>query len=95
MIDDRATTAVTVIAHYQSHPGAGDEVAAILARHVNATRAEPGCIGFSAYRDEADPDRFALHEEYASEQAFQEHRQTAHFARYIEGQVAPLLRDRQ
>jgi quinol monooxygenase YgiN len=70
-------------------------VARILARHVSATRAEPGCISFSAYRDADDPDRFALHEEYANERAFQEHRQSAHFARYIEAGIVPLLRDRE
>lgn len=85
---------VTVIAEYQAHSGNGDAVAMALARHVTATRAEPGCVSFTGYRDPDDPDHFALYEQYADENAFQAHRQTAHFARYVEGQIAPLLQDR-
>jgi quinol monooxygenase YgiN len=69
-------------------------VAAVLARHVTATRAEPGCVNFTAYRDPDDPDHFVLHEQYTDENAFKAHRQTAHFVGYVEGQIAPLLQDR-
>ena len=82
---------VTVIAEYQAGEGRGDEVAAALAHHVAATRAEPGCVTFIAYRDPDDPDHFALYEQYTDENAFQAHRQTAHFASYVDGQIAPLL----
>jgi quinol monooxygenase YgiN len=94
MIQHEASAAVTVIAAYQAEAGKGDEVAAALARHVAATRAEPGCVSFIAYRDPDDPDHFALYEQYTDENAFQAHRQTAHFAGYVEGQIAPLLQDR-
>jgi quinol monooxygenase YgiN len=86
---------VTVIAEYQARPGTGDEVAKVLARHVAATRAEPGCISFIAYRDPDDSHHFALYERYADENAFQEHRRSAHFVAYIEGQIVPLLVDRR
>jgi quinol monooxygenase YgiN len=94
MVDDETNPVVTVIAHLRSRAGAGDEVTSVLATHAAATRAEPGCVSFRAYRDAADPDRFALHEEYTSERAFQEHRHSAHFARYFEGRIVPLLLDR-
>ena len=94
MDEHEPDAAVTVIAEYQAHAGRGDEVAVALARHVTATRAEPGCVGFTAYRDPDDPDHFALYERYADENAFQAHRQTAHFADYVEGRIAPLLQDR-
>jgi hypothetical protein len=35
---------LTVIAHYRTQPGRGDEVAAILSRHIPPSRAEAGCI---------------------------------------------------
>ena len=73
--------------------GAGDEVASLLAAHVAASQAEAGCVSFRAYRDAADPDRFALHERYVDERALPEHRQSAHFARYFEGRIIPLLVD--
>jgi quinol monooxygenase YgiN len=85
---------VTVIAHYVAKPGTADDIAATLAQHVAATRAEPGCLEFSACRDVDDPDRFALFEQYVDEAAFQSHRETAHFREYIEGRVAPLLDER-
>jgi autoinducer 2-degrading protein len=94
MTEQQPPAAVTVIARYQAHAGKGDEVAAVLARHVTATRAEPGCVNFTAYRDLDNPDQFVLHEQYTDENAFQAHRQTAHFVGYVEGQIAPLLQDR-
>lgn len=85
---------LTVIANYQARPGTGDEIANILLSHVSATRAEPGCVTFAAYRDDDNPERFVLYEQYRDEDAFQVHRRTPHFASYIEGQVAPLLEER-
>jgi len=67
---------LVVIARYQTRPGAGDEVASILAQHVSPTRAEPGCRSFLVNRSEDDPDRFVLYEQYEDEAAFQAHRTT-------------------
>ena len=79
---DETNAVVTVIAQCRSRAGAGDVVASLLAAHVTASQAEAGCSSFRAYRDAADPDRFALHE------------QSAHFARYFAGGIIPLLLDR-
>lgn len=91
---DETNAVVTVVAQCRSRAGAGDEVASLLAAHVTASQAEAGCISFRAYRDAADPDRFALHEQYVDERALLEHRQSAHFARYFAGGIIPLLLDR-
>lgn len=91
---DETNAAVTVIALCRSRAGAGDEVASLLAAHVTASQAEAGCTSFRAYRDAADPDRFALHEQYVDERALPEHRQSAHFARYFAGGIIPLPLDR-
>lgn len=85
---------LTVIARYRAQPGAGDRVAAILAKHVAATRGEPGCLQFDACRSHDDPDEFTLYEKYVDEKAFEAHRGTAHFATYIEAQTVPLLLER-
>jgi quinol monooxygenase YgiN len=85
---------LTVIAMYKTKPGKSDEVAAILARHVAATRAEPGCVQFVANRSGKDPDRFVLFEQYVDEASFDAHRTSSHFARYIENGVVPLLEER-
>jgi quinol monooxygenase YgiN len=85
---------LTVIAHYRAQAGRGDDVAAILARHIAPTRAEPGCIAFLVYRSTDQPDIFALYEQYLDEPAFEQHRQTPHFENYIENGVVPLLANR-
>jgi L-ascorbate metabolism protein UlaG (beta-lactamase superfamily)/quinol monooxygenase YgiN len=94
-MNEEKNRVVAFVVQFQSRAGAGDEVAGILARHVAASRSEPGCISFSAFRDPGDPDRFALYEQYADEQALLEHKQSAHFARYFQGQVIPLMRGRE
>jgi quinol monooxygenase YgiN len=86
---------LTVIAEYQARAGKGAEIAGVLARHTAATRAEPGCVTFIAYQDHGDPDHFALYEQYVDEAAFETHRQSPHFAAYVEGQIVPLLERRR
>jgi quinol monooxygenase YgiN len=85
---------VTVVAQYQVKAGQGGAVADALAPHIAATRAEPGCVTFVAYRASDDPDRFLLYEQYVDEDAFQAHRQTPHFATYVDGMIVPLLERR-
>jgi quinol monooxygenase YgiN len=86
---------LTVIARYRTQPGRGDDVAAILARHLTPARAEPGCITFVAHRATDDPDVFVLYEQYLDEAAFEQHRHTPHFSEYIEHGVVPLLAERE
>jgi autoinducer 2-degrading protein len=86
---------LTVIARYQVQTGMGDVVAATLAKHVTATRTEPGCIQFVAYRSRNDRDQFVLYEQYIDEEAIEAHRQTPHFRSYVEGTIVPLLSERK
>ena len=85
---------LVVIAQYRTRAGKGDEVASMLALHRRATAAEPGCRAFVANRSQDDRDRFVLYEQYDDEAAFEAHRASPHFKRYIEGQVVPLLAER-
>jgi quinol monooxygenase YgiN len=85
---------LTVIARYQVQTGMGDLVAITLAKHVTATRTEPGCAEFVAYRSRKDPDQFVLYEQYVDDEAFEAHRQTPHFRSYVEGTIVPLLSER-
>jgi (4S)-4-hydroxy-5-phosphonooxypentane-2,3-dione isomerase len=86
---------LTVIARYQVQTGTGDLVATTLAKHVAATRTEPGCLQFVAYRSRKDPEQFVLYEQYINDEALEAHRQTPHFRSYVEGTIVPLLSDRQ
>jgi len=85
---------LVVIAQYRTQAGKGDKVAAVLASHRPATVAEPGCRAFVVNRSQDDGDRFVLYEQYDDEGAFEAHRASPHFKRYIEGQVVPLLAER-
>jgi quinol monooxygenase YgiN len=86
---------VALVVHYQALPGKGDEVAALLARHTAATRAEPGCRDFVALRGAQDPDSFVLYERYDDEDAFRAHQASPHFEGIAVAQIRPLLADRR
>jgi len=86
---------VALVVHYQAQPGKGDEVAALLARHTAATRAEPGCRDFVALRGSEDPDSFVLYERYDDEDAFKAHQASPHFEGIAVAQIRPLLADRR
>jgi quinol monooxygenase YgiN len=79
---------VAIVVHYQATAGKGDEVAALLARHTAATRAEPGNLDFVALRGTEDPDSFVLYERYEAHQA------SPHFEGIAVAQIRPLLADR-
>ena len=85
---------VALIVHYQAKPGMGDEVAALLARHTAATRAETGNLDFVALRGTEDPDSFVLYERYESEEAFKAHQASPHFEGIAVAQIRPLLAER-
>lgn len=86
---------IALIVHYQAQPGRGDEVAALLARHTAATRAEPGCLDFTALRGVEDPDSFVLYERYASQATFEAHQASPHFRGIAVARIRPLLAERR
>jgi quinol monooxygenase YgiN len=85
---------VAIVVRYQAVAGKGDEVAALLGRHVAASRAEPGCVDFVALRGTEDPDAFVLYERYASADAFEAHQASPHFTGIAVARIRPLLADR-
>jgi quinol monooxygenase YgiN len=86
---------LTVIARYRTSPAAAETVAEVLRRHAEDSEREPGCRQFHVFHDREDQTWFFLVETYDSEAAFTEHRQTAHFRRNIEAELAPLLLERE
>jgi quinol monooxygenase YgiN len=86
---------VALTVHYQALAGRGDEVAALLARHTAATRAEPGCRDFVALRGTEDPDSFVLYERYSGQDAFRAHQASPHFEGIAVAQIRPLLAERR
>jgi quinol monooxygenase YgiN len=82
---------VAVVVRYQAMAGKGDEVAALLARHIAATRAEPGNLDFVALRSSWDLDAFVLYERYTGQAAFEAHTASPHYEGIAVAQIRPLL----
>jgi quinol monooxygenase YgiN len=83
-----------VIAHHTMKEGAEEEVLALVPQLVAASRAEPGCVSFDAYRKLDEPRTYVLLERYASREAFAAHRDSEHFKHLVLDLIAPRLERR-
>ncbi|WP_421241904.1 putative quinol monooxygenase [Aeromonas enteropelogenes] len=54
-------------------PSALAQVKDELAKHIQLTRTEPGCLVFEVIQDSANPCRFDVYEEFVDKLAFQAH----------------------
>jgi quinol monooxygenase YgiN len=61
-------------------PGAEDEIWEALQQSAAASREEPGVAWFEAFRSERDPRAVLVVERYVSKEAYEAHRETAHYA---------------
>jgi len=80
-----------VVARHTIAAGKEDEVLAALPKLIEATRAEPGTLEFTCYRQLDDPRTYVLIERYRSREDFLEHRQTDHFKELVQEYIAPRL----
>lgn len=78
------------IVHLEAQPDKLDEFLAEATANARASRQEPGVIQFDLLQQIESPTKFLLYEIYASTAALEAHRQTPHFARWLERGV-PLL----
>jgi len=84
-----------IIARWRPRDGEREKIEAILHELAKGVRTEPGNLQFIVNRSMDDPNEFLLYEQYASEQAFRDHQQTAHFKRLVLEQAVPLLARRE
>ncbi|HEY2136621.1 MAG TPA: putative quinol monooxygenase [Xanthobacteraceae bacterium] len=84
-----------IVARWRPREGEAETIAAILRELTKAVRTEPGNLQFDAHRSLEDPNEFAIYEVYRSEQAFLDHRQTAHFKTLVLERAVPLLAVRE
>ena len=87
-------TELQVIARYTVTFGNELEVASLLAQLADATRAEPGNLSSSTYAQLKDERDLVLLERYASLDALNAHRATAHYQDLLLGQIVPRLDSR-
>lgn len=85
---------IGVLATYRARPGAGDEVADLLAHYQRLVRLEPGCRFFGATRDPDDADAFVLFELYHSRDALDVHVASDHYREWVVDRIRPLLAER-
>lgn len=87
---------IVVIARWTPAPGSHEEIRATLADLVEASRAEPGCLGYRAFHPDG-PGRgdIVLIERYTDREALDAHRGSAHFRSLALERIVPLLLDRQ
>ncbi len=67
------------VASWTAQAGEEAEVERVLAQLAQASRAEAGCIAYSAHRSIEDPSRYLIYECYVDEEAFQRHIESEHF----------------
>jgi quinol monooxygenase YgiN len=72
-----------VVAKWVAREGEEETVEQILRENAAATRLEPGCRQFQVSRSTDEPRTYVLYEEYDDEDAFQAHRTSDHFKRYV------------
>ena len=83
-----------LVAIYHVKPGAEPAVESALLEMTERTRAEPGCVHYTAHRSPEQENVFFLYESYWDEAAFQTHIESDYFARYIKDGVWPQLEER-
>lgn len=75
---------ITIIAFPTAPAGKEHELAAQFDKLLPATRAEPGCLGFTVHQHPQIANRFAVYEKFRDQAAFDAHLQYAHTRAFVE-----------
>ena len=83
--------AYVVVARWRANAGSEERVVAVLEELTAASRAEPGCLGYTPHRSSEAPRDFLIFERYADEAAFEAHSESEHFRRLVLEEAVPDL----
>ena len=83
-----------VVVRYKAREGEDKRVGAALANMLAPSRAEAGNLDYQVLRDPRDQSVFVLVERYADEAAFEVHKASPHFGKWLKGEVLPYLDER-
>lgn len=72
-----------VMAEFEIKPGRAEDFADYIRWHASESLKESGCQLFKANRDEQDPQRFVMYEIYDDEASIIAHRETPHYAKFL------------
>ena len=87
--------AVAVIGHFRIPPDRLEEARPAMARVIEATRAEPGCISYSYALDVAVPGLVRVSELWESREHLAAHFESEHMIQWISERQALDVFDRQ
>jgi quinol monooxygenase YgiN len=82
---------IQVVARETLAVGREEETQALYRLLAEAVMAEPGNVFFQVYRQLDNPREIILYERYTSREAYDAHRETAHFKEYVVERIIPLL----
>jgi quinol monooxygenase YgiN len=71
------------LVRFEPRPGCEEAFRHELIRLAPPTRAEPGCLRLQILESAGDPRTFAIHSEWTSEAAFEQHAALPHTARFL------------
>lgn len=79
-----------LVVHMEVQPDKLEAFKAVVSANVRASLNEPGLVRFDFIQQKDAPAKFMFYEVYRSAEAYEEHKQSEHFKRWIE-QGVPLL----
>jgi quinol monooxygenase YgiN len=79
-----------IFARFHARAGREAEIEAALRAVAAPTRAEPGCLGYNAFRGIRDPRLFFVHSRWRDEAAFDTHASLPHTLSFLE-RVEPAI----
>jgi quinol monooxygenase YgiN len=74
---------IRVVATMVAKAGFRDQLEQAVRAVVAPSRRDPGCLHYDLHQDLAEPDRFVFIETWASQDALDQHNQTAHLKSLI------------
>jgi (4S)-4-hydroxy-5-phosphonooxypentane-2,3-dione isomerase len=83
-----------VVAQFRAQPGYLETFGALVAEHARqCLQEEPGCLLFEVCHRADDPAMYLLYEVYSDALAYQKHRETARYRRFI-AVITPMVTGR-
>jgi quinol monooxygenase YgiN len=82
---------IVLLVHMTVKPGKAEECIELLKAVAAESSKEPGCLQYMAHQSAENPLTFVFYERYKDEAAFEAHRNSPHFARYVAGGIGPLV----
>lgn len=87
---------VVLVAKYHVKPGNIEKVLDALNRmKPRVEKDEPACLFYQASLSSEADNLVMLYEQYPDEAALAAHRETPHFKEIIEGEIVPMLENRE